>query len=386
LFERETQSVPLQGYLGDCWFISACHAIQQLHVVTKLFTSTPNFKSEQVNFITVRIYVPQSGPVEIKVDEFLPTINGKLIFASCSQQNQLWCAYVEKACAKYFGCYEALTGGQVSEGFSMLTNRYPLRRRHNGLSENEQFFSCLRRILRDPSCAASVTFHKRGGLQGIVVGHFYTLKENCNGNTFEVKMINLQRSHCSSLRSPVVVVSLESLEKEEFTVTYMMLGLKAWPADSCSPHSNAASHVCQASWAAFKSCGGKYDKTSASFHRNPQFLLSVNEQSLVHITLHQESTRKYSRGKFLQQAIGVHVWEASSLEPRKFSEGLLKKNRVSKCSMPEYEHSSEVSILFRSDKSSRQLLIIPSTYDLNVTISFTLRVTTSNKSSIVQLT
>ena len=59
-----------------------------------------DFKSEQVNFITVRIYVPQSGPVEIKVDEFLPTINGKLIFASCSQQNQLWCAYVEKACAK----------------------------------------------------------------------------------------------------------------------------------------------------------------------------------------------------------------------------------------------------------------------------------------------
>ena len=92
----------------------------------------------------------------LSLDDKLPTLEGRLIFANSKDPNEFWPALLEKAYAKYLGSYAALDGGcplnaalHFSGGFSQS---YELSE-YESEDKVQELFQCL--ILATTKCSKS---------------------------------------------------------------------------------------------------------------------------------------------------------------------------------------------------------------------------------------
>lgn len=108
----------VQGVLGNCWLMSSLAVLAEKEdYLRQLF---PVDKYCETGVYEVRLCREGTWTL-VAVDDMLPCGKYDDLIYSGSSRKQLWAPIIEKACAKLYGCYEALVAGKCIEGLSLLT-------------------------------------------------------------------------------------------------------------------------------------------------------------------------------------------------------------------------------------------------------------------------
>jgi len=168
-----------QGELGDCWLLAAMSSLAMNHnLFHKVLIQGQSFNEDDYAGIFKFRFWQYGEWVEVVVDDFLPTINGKLSFIHSDSRNEFWGALMEKAYAKLHGSYEALKGGSTCEAMVDFTGGcgevFDLSKPPDNL------FSILlhcykRKSMNGCSIQADPNIHEAKTEQGLVKGHAYTI-------------------------------------------------------------------------------------------------------------------------------------------------------------------------------------------------------------------
>lgn len=104
-----------QGRLGDCWLLAAMANLSMNHkIFHKVLPPEQSFEEDYAGIFLFKFW--QYGEwVEVVVDDYLPTVDGELVYIHSHSHNEFWSALMEKAYAKLHGTYENLKGGTSCE-------------------------------------------------------------------------------------------------------------------------------------------------------------------------------------------------------------------------------------------------------------------------------
>ncbi|CAE6493790.1 unnamed protein product [Rhizoctonia solani] len=199
-----------QGYLGNCWFMSA---VSTVATTEGLIERICVHRDEQVGVYGFLFY-RDSGWVDIIIDDLLYTripkfeelwggqelyhwdkekfessarVGGKTLFFSRSKtENETWLPLLEKAYAKLHGDYQSLEGGWDSEAIEGMTGGISSIIHVKDILDTERFWEEQLLNANKDRLFGCVIGDSRGEVSGLVTWHAYAVLEalEVNGRRF----------------------------------------------------------------------------------------------------------------------------------------------------------------------------------------------------------
>ncbi|XP_058055312.1 calpain-B-like [Anopheles bellator] len=170
-----------QGLLGDCWLLAAAANLTVHPVLFHRVVPDDNDgldgNARYAGIFHFRFW--RFGQwYDVVVDDRLPTLHGQLAYIKSSAKNEFWSALLEKAYAKLFGSYEALSGGTASEAMEDftggLTEGYEMKGAPKDLFERIEK-GCANLAMFACSIEAGAGEMEQETAQGLVKGHAYSI-------------------------------------------------------------------------------------------------------------------------------------------------------------------------------------------------------------------
>ena len=107
-----------QGSVGNCWFVCALSALAEKPELLRQILLTREFN--RAGAYQVRLCLAGEWHT-VLIDDVLPVDALQMVCYLKPARRQLWGPLIEKAAAKLYGSYEALSGGTFAEAFGLLT-------------------------------------------------------------------------------------------------------------------------------------------------------------------------------------------------------------------------------------------------------------------------
>ena len=161
-----------QGHAGDCWFLSAISSLTDHkdileNVVDTNQTTNPN-DDNYTGIFHFKFW--QYGMwIDIVIDDYLPTIGGRLIYVKSTDKNEFWIALLEKAYAKLYGTYESIGGGNAIEAIEDMTGGCGIELKLSTTKKED-----LINIIQKSSFVCCATDY-RSKTTGLVSSHVYSV-------------------------------------------------------------------------------------------------------------------------------------------------------------------------------------------------------------------
>lgn len=110
-----------QGMVGNCWFLASLGALTfQKFILQQVVPLDQKFDDDYCGIFHFRFW--RFGRwVDVVIDDKLPTVDGRLIFAHSTDPTEFWPALLEKAYAKVCGSYSDMSAGTPSEALVDFT-------------------------------------------------------------------------------------------------------------------------------------------------------------------------------------------------------------------------------------------------------------------------
>jgi len=167
---------PLQGQVGDCYFVSSLSAVAQAHpeILEK------NMKTNRDGTYTVTFYqrpdmTKPAKPVQITVDGDFPTKGGRLEYISARENRELWPLVYEKAYAQWKGSYDGIEAGMGSMALEALTGAKPSYFPITSDADPAKVFQQVKDACAGKGCVVALSQPVGCDVKGMVDDHAYTL-------------------------------------------------------------------------------------------------------------------------------------------------------------------------------------------------------------------
>ncbi|XP_064618090.1 calpain-9-like isoform X2 [Liolophura sinensis] len=392
-----TQYDIAQGELGNCWFMGAAASIAATNrkLLTRVIMPVKQGFGRDYTGRFVFQFWQYDRWMKVAIDDRLPTYRGQLVYAHNKKNpREFWCALLEKAFAKLYGCYEALSGGRIhhafvdmSGGISECISLQPDKVVH----EAQELFTLLQRTLTMNSLLGGSIFksdktatREIQRVNGLYEGHAYSITKLQSVTDKYGKTHNLLRlrnpwgqrewkgSWSDRINMDDFIANFDEIEMTHLTPDALTnevaqdMEKKIWETEV---HKDAWIRGVSAG-----GCGNPPDKEL--YWKNPQFRLNLDpatDGSTVVISLMEVMTDRNA-----DVYIGFDIYE---LKPGYTEEPLGEdyESRALTLKKRSGSFSPNREVTLRFDLKPGNYVIIPSTYRPHQESEFFLKIFTEKK-------